>query len=216
MGTWLLLAVTNHITQNIASIPFLWMVPLTLYLATFIICFDHERWYHRGVWVAPALALLGACAYGLQTDDVTLNVKIAVPVYAGGLFAWCLFCHGELARLKPAPRRLTTYYLMIAAGGAVGGLIVGLVAPRVLNASYELGIRPDDDGDPRRVVLRRVFFLVPVTALARRGLRLLLAPADGQRARQRARARAQLLRYARTEGHRAGQHRAASASSSTA
>ena len=54
MGTWLLLAVTNHITQNIASIPFLWMLPLTLYLATFIICFDHARWYHRGFWVAGA------------------------------------------------------------------------------------------------------------------------------------------------------------------
>ena len=47
MGTWLLLAVTNHITQNIASIPFLWLLPLTLYLLSFIICFDHERWYHR-------------------------------------------------------------------------------------------------------------------------------------------------------------------------
>jgi SAM-dependent methyltransferase len=166
MGTWLLLAVTNHITQNLASIPFLWLLPLTLYLGTFIICFDHERWYRRGLFVAPALALLGVCAYGLQTDDVTLNVKIAVPLYASGLFFWCLFCHGELARLKPAPRDLTTYYLMIAIGGALGGLVVGLVAPRVLVSSYELGVGLTLTAVlATAVLLRGRFFLVPAAAL---------------------------------------------------
>ena len=165
MGTWLLLAVTNHITQNIASIPFLWMLPLTLYLATFIICFDHERWYHRGVWVAPALVLLAVAAYGLQTDNITLNVKIAVPLYAGGLFAWCLFCHGELARRKPASRDLTMYYLMIATGGALGGLGVGLAAPRLLASSYELGIGVTLTALLAAVALRRLFVLVPLAAL---------------------------------------------------
>ena len=157
--------VTNHITQNIASIPFLWMLPLTLYLATFIICFDHERWYHRGVWVAPALVMLAVAAYGLQTEDVTLNVKIAVPLYAGGLFAWCIFCHGELARRKPASRDLTTYYLMIAAGGALGGLAVGLVAPRILVSSYELGIGLTLTALLAVIALRRLFVLVPLAAL---------------------------------------------------
>ena len=66
--------------------PFLWLLPLTLYLLTFIICFDHERWYRRGLFVVPALALLVACAYGLQDMDVTLNLRIAIPLYAGGLF----------------------------------------------------------------------------------------------------------------------------------
>jgi hypothetical protein len=166
MGTWLLLAVTNHITQNIASVPFLWMVPLTLYLASFIISFDHERWYHRGVWIVPAFALLVAGAYGLQNDDVTLNVKIAVPLYAAGVFTWCLFCHGELARLKPAPRDLTTYYLMIAIGGALGGIIVGLAAPRLLSSSWELGIGLTLTALLAVVVLRHAFFLVPLAALA--------------------------------------------------
>lgn len=165
MGTWLLLGVTNHITQNIASIPFLWMLPLTLYLATFIICFDHERWYHRGVWVAPALATLAVAAYGLQSEDVTLNVKIAVPLYAGGLFAWCIFCHGELARRKPASRDLTTYYLMIAAGGALGGLAVGLVAPRILVSSYKLGIGLTLTALLAVIALGRLFVLVPLAAL---------------------------------------------------
>ncbi len=166
MGTWLLMAVTNHITQNIASVPFLWMLPLTLYLASFIICFDHERWYHRGVWVAPALALLVAAAYGLQTDDVTLNLRIAVPLYSGGLFAWCVFCHGELARRKPASRDLTTFYLMIAAGGALGGLFVALVAPRVFASSYELGIGLAVTALLAVVLLRRLFFFsVSIVAL---------------------------------------------------
>jgi SAM-dependent methyltransferase len=166
MGSWLLLAVTNHITQNLASIPFLWLLPLTLYLSTFIICFDHDRWYRRGIVVLPALALLVACAYGLQTDKVTLNVKIAVPLYSGGLFVFCLFCHGELARLKPAPKDLTDYYLMIAIGGAIGGLAVGLIAPRVLESSWELGIGLVLTGLVAAAALRRVFFLVPLTAVA--------------------------------------------------
>jgi SAM-dependent methyltransferase len=167
MGTWLLLAVTNHITQNIASVPFLWMLPLTLYLASFIICFDHERWYHRGIWVAPALGLLVWGAYGLQTDDVTLNVRMAVPLYAGGLFAWCVFCHGELARLKPAARDLTSYYLMIALGGALGGVFVGLVAPRVFASSYELGIGLVVTALLAVFLLRRLFFFsVSMAALA--------------------------------------------------
>lgn len=167
MGTWLLLAVTNHITQNIASIPFLWMVPLTLYLASFIIAFDHERWYQRLIWVIPAMTLLVCCAYGLTTDDVTLNVKVAVPLYSGGLFVWCLFCHGELAKLKPGPRDLTSYYLMIAAGGAIGGLLVGLVAPRVLPSYYELGIGLVVTSLLAAVVLRRQFYFAPsIAALA--------------------------------------------------
>jgi hypothetical protein len=165
MGTWLLLAVTNHITQNIASVPFLWMLPLTLYLASFIISFDHERWYHRGIWIVPVFALLVAASYGLQTDDVTLNVKIAVPLYAAGVFTWCLFCHGELARQKPAPRDLTTYYLMIAIGGAIGGIVVGLLAPRVLSAPYELGIGLTLTALLAVVVLRKSFVLVPLAAL---------------------------------------------------
>jgi hypothetical protein len=166
LATWLLLAVTNHITQNIASVPFLWMLPLTLYLASFIVTFDHERWYHRGIWVMPALGLLVAGAYGLQTDSVTLNARIAVPLYAGGLFVWCVFCHGELARRKPHARFLTTYYLVIAAGGALGGIFVGLVAPRVFASSYELGIGLVVMALLAAGLLRRFyFFAVSIVAL---------------------------------------------------
>ncbi|MBJ2157781.1 spermidine synthase [Variovorax sp. IB41] len=139
LGSWLLLAVTNHITQNVAAVPFLWVLPLTLYLLTFVLCFESDRWYRRGVFLPLAAAMLLLCAFGLQ-DAVGTNVKTALPIYAAGLFALCMFLHGEMARLRPGPRYLTRFYLMLSLGGALGGVAVGLVAPHVLPAYYELGI----------------------------------------------------------------------------
>jgi len=135
-GSCLLLAVTNHLTQNIASIPFLWVVPLSLYLVTFILCFDHPRWYRRGVFLVLAAALLPAMAWYSNS----LELWTAAPLYAAGLFVCCMFCHGELTLLKPGPRYLTTFYLMVSVGGALGALLVGIVAPNVLTGYYELGI----------------------------------------------------------------------------
>lgn len=140
MGSWLLLAITNHITQNVASIPFLWLLPLTLYLLTFVLCFESDRWYRRRVVLPLAATLMALCAYGLQDGSVGRNIWVAVPTYVAGLFVLCMFLHGELARLRPGPRHLTRFYLMVSLGGAVGGTLVGLVAPRVLPAYYELGI----------------------------------------------------------------------------
>ncbi|HEV7819732.1 MAG TPA: hypothetical protein VGO84_01035, partial [Burkholderiales bacterium] len=122
MGSWMLLAITNHITQNIASIPFLWLAPLTLYLLTFILCFESDGWYQRSLLLGPCAVLLGLCAWGLQTSDVTLDIKTAVPLYLAGLFLFCMFFHGELAKMRPAPRHLTRFYLMISLGGALGGM----------------------------------------------------------------------------------------------
>ncbi len=136
MASFLLLAVTNHICQNVASLPFLWILPLSLYLATFIFCFDHPRWYRRNVFLLLAAIVLPVMAW--YSDS--LNLKVVIPIYLAGLFICCMFCHGELTLLKPAPRYLTTYYLMISLGGALGGLLVGLVAPHVLIGYFELGI----------------------------------------------------------------------------
>jgi len=136
MGSCLLLAVTNHLTQNIASIPFLWVVPLSLYLFTFILCFDHPRWYHRGVFLTLAAVLLPAMAwYG-----DSLELWTAAPLYAAGLFVCCMFCHGELTLLRPGPRYLTRFYLMVSVGGAIGALLVGIAAPNLLSGYYEMGI----------------------------------------------------------------------------
>src|SRR5688572_9134042 len=136
MSSCLLLAVTNHLTQNVPSIPFLWIVPLSLYLISFIFCFDHPRWYVRPLFLALAGGLLPAMAwYG-----DSLNLWVAAPLYAAGLFVCCMVCHGELYRLRPGPRHLTTFYLMIAVGGALGALAIGIGAPTLLRGYYELAI----------------------------------------------------------------------------
>jgi SAM-dependent methyltransferase len=132
----LLLAVTNHLTQDVAAIPFLWVLPLALYLASFILCFEGRSWYRRAVFIPLAAAALGWISYALRADP-DVGLKVLIPIYAGGLFACCMTCHGELARLKPHPRHLTSFYLMCALGGAVGGVLVGLVAPYTLRGYFE-------------------------------------------------------------------------------
>ncbi len=116
MGSVMLLAITNHVTQNIASVPFMWVVPLSLYLITFILCFDHPRWYVRPLFLALLLVLLPTMAWKIPS----LNLQAAVALYFGGLFIACMFCHGEMARLKPDPKYLTRFYLMMSVGGALG------------------------------------------------------------------------------------------------
>jgi predicted membrane-bound spermidine synthase len=141
LGSVLLLAATSHITQNIASVPFLWVLPLTLYLLTFVLAFEGRGgrgWYERRWWLLPALLLVVAMSWGLSESRGVLDVGVAVPLYSIGLFFACMFCHGELAHAKPPPRYLTHFYLTLSAGGALGGLAVGLVAPRVFPGYFEL------------------------------------------------------------------------------
>jgi hypothetical protein len=134
----LLLAITNHLSQNVAAIPFLWVLPLSIYLLTFILCFD-GGWYWRNPYLQLLAVALGCMAYSIGAD-MTGNVQIyvLVPLFSAGLFICCMVCHGELTRMKPHPQYLTHFYLMISAGGALGGLLVGLVAPHLLKGFYEL------------------------------------------------------------------------------
>jgi len=132
LASVLLLATTNHVCQDVAVVPFMWVAPLSLYLITFIICFEHERWYVRGVWALLALGVVFIIAAEKKMPmDVTPNYLVEVAWCFGAMFLGCMVCHGELARLKPAPARLTEFYLMMSAGGALGGLLVSQVAPRV-------------------------------------------------------------------------------------
>jgi SAM-dependent methyltransferase len=165
MSSWLLLAVTNHITQNVAAIPFLWLLPLALYLVTFIIAFDHGRWYQRELFVLPMLGLLVACAMRLPDSDLDPDIRIAIPLYGAGLFMCALFCHGELARLKPPPRHLTRFYLMLSLGSAIGAIAVGVVAPRIFAGYWELGIGLTLTALLAVVTLRRAFVLLPLAAV---------------------------------------------------
>jgi len=136
MGSVMLLAVTNHITQNISSVPFLWVVPLALYLITFILTFDHPRWYVRPVFLALLGVLVPAMAYYVSS----LTLSVAAPVFLAGLFVACMFCHGELSRSRPEPQHLTRFYLMMSLGGALGAVLVAIVAPLVLSGYFELSI----------------------------------------------------------------------------
>lgn len=141
IATMLLLAVSSHITQNIASIPFLWVVPLSLYLLTFVVAFEGRRgrgWYLRNTMLLPALVMVGFMAWGLVADGGVLDIDTAIPLYLAGLFVVCLFCHGELAHAKPRARFLTRFYFMIALGGATGGLFVSMLAPRIFPGYWEL------------------------------------------------------------------------------
>ena len=117
----------------------LWILPLSIYLLTFILCFDSTRWYRRETFVAMLAAGLGVMGWTLADRDLTHHLRLQIGVFCAGLFLACMFCHGELARLKPAPRYLTRFYLMVSLGGAVGSALVGLVAPMVLPAYFELG-----------------------------------------------------------------------------
>ena len=139
-GSALLLAITNHITQNVAAVPFLWVVPLSLYLLSFILCFDARRWYRRGLFLRLLGVLLGGMAYSLLPSFNSLPVKVLIPLFCAGLFVCCMFCHGELARLKPDPAHLTRFYLLISAGGAIGAVFVALVAPGIYSGYYELHV----------------------------------------------------------------------------
>ena len=135
----MLLAVTNELCQEVAAVPFLWMLPLALYLLSFIICFDRPAWYHRRFFLAA-----GAAATVTVLITASLGIQLRIPVHAvsfgGFLFLFCMIAHGELYRLRPATSRLTLFYLMLALGGALGGIFVSLVAPMIFDNFWEFNI----------------------------------------------------------------------------
>jgi hypothetical protein len=135
----LLLATTNQLCLDLASVPFLWILPLTLYLLTFILCFDSDRWYSRKVFM-PAAAIALAGAYPLLGYGAVLPLGAQVAAYSAIFFLCAMMCHGELVHLKPDVRHLTAFYLAVAAGGALGGICVAIVAPIVFSNYYELHV----------------------------------------------------------------------------
>ena len=136
-GSALLLSVTNHLTQNIAAIPFLWVLPLSLYLLSFILCFDSDRWYRPGLFACLAAVSLPAMAYAISNSD-NIPARAAITFFGATMFVLLMVCHGELARRRPPPAHLTSFYLLVSAGGATGGLFIGLAAPYLFNALYDL------------------------------------------------------------------------------
>jgi hypothetical protein len=139
-GSMMLLAATDHLSQNVAPVPLLWVLPLALYLFSFALVFAKRQFYSRW-FIARLLAVaLGCAGYAIHDSSITHAIQISVPLFCGMLFVACLFCHGELVQRKPPVRYLTSFYLTIALGGALGAICVGLVAPHVLSGVYELPI----------------------------------------------------------------------------
>jgi hypothetical protein len=136
----LLLAITSHISQNVAAVPFIWIIPLSLYLLSFILCFDGRGWYHRSFFLRLLGLALASMAYALAPSFAGLPFKVQIVLFCCSLFACFMFCHGELVRLKPHPAYLTRFYLMVSLGGALGAVFVALLAPHIFSWYYELEI----------------------------------------------------------------------------
>ncbi|HKI54338.1 MAG TPA: fused MFS/spermidine synthase [Anaerolineales bacterium] len=132
----LLLAVTNQISQEVAVIPFLWVLPLAIYLLSFILAFSGGRGYNRKLY-AILFIITTALTLFVMLNATALHVYWQILAYCSLLFAACMLCHGELYRLRPEADHLTTFYLMVSIGGAMGGLFVSLVAPLIFNGYWE-------------------------------------------------------------------------------
>lgn len=159
LASVMFLAVTNEVCQNVATVPLLWIIPLSLYLISFIVAFDSPRWYSRTFFCVACLVLIVAMAtWGIWTEWLSdrlneilsygpgdprrfrlwVNWRLQCGVYFGAMFAVCLICHCEMAHLKPSPRYLTAYFMTMSIGGAIGGLLVNLLCPYVFTTFFEL------------------------------------------------------------------------------
>jgi len=132
----MLLAVTNQISQEVAVIPFLWVLPLAIYLLSFILTFSGERGYNRKFY-AILFIITTALTLFVMLNATALHVYWQILAYCSLLFAACMLCHGELYLLRPEADHLTTFYLMVSIGGAMGGLFVSLIAPLIFNGYWE-------------------------------------------------------------------------------
>jgi spermidine synthase len=137
IGSGLLLATTTTLTQDVAAVPLLWIVPLALYLVTFILAF--AGWYWRPIWSLVYLAMLAAVTYAFR-EDVSAPAALQGLALVGSCFAGAMVCHGELVRVRPPVARLTAFYLAIAVGGSLGGAFVAIGAPLLFTSTIELPI----------------------------------------------------------------------------
>jgi SAM-dependent methyltransferase len=137
----LLLAITEYMLRNIAPIPLLWIAPLALYLVSLILSFGWTRWYIRPVWYLLFVTSAYAMTSPISSAYLFGSYRSLLFLYSAGFFVCCCVCHAELVAIQPAPARLTQFYLMIAAGGAAGGLLIAAVAPSLLNTgAYDLPV----------------------------------------------------------------------------
>lgn len=173
-----LAAVTSHITANIAAIPLLWVLPLAIYLITFILAFDRPSFYRRAVVVRILVVMLASLGYALSKADSSLPITLTILFFLVECFIACLFCHAETYALRPQrASEATLFYLLIAAGGAMGTFLVGIAFPLLFSANYDLPIafvatalfaliKTWSDGWPQRLLWATATVLLFVLCLA--------------------------------------------------
>jgi SAM-dependent methyltransferase len=132
----LLLGVTNYISTDIAAAPFLWVIPLALYLLTFVLVFargapERHTWM---LWIQPfaIIPLMFIWSWGIGGTPTVLMV-----LHLAAFFSTAMVCHGELARRRPSPDGLTDFYLMLALGGVLGGIFNAVLAPHLFHSVVE-------------------------------------------------------------------------------
>ena len=140
-GSVLLLATTNLLCQDIAVSPFLWVLQLSVYLFSFIVCFENDRWYRREIF-HPLFAVTVGLVIVVSLPNAQYSFLTQLFAYSAVLFAGCMVCHGEAARTRPSSESLTAFYFCIAGGGALGGIVVSLIAPWIFPNywEYPLGV----------------------------------------------------------------------------
>ena len=146
----LFLATTGYLTQQVAVIPFLWVLPLAIYLLTFVLAFSYERWYNRQVFIFMLIPVILLYDWAMANGPL-LGVPWQVAIFSLVLFVSCMICHGELYRRRPHPERMPVFYLTVSAGGALGGLLVAFAAPLLFKGFWEL---------PLGMLLFSILFLV--------------------------------------------------------
>ncbi|MBB6145396.1 spermidine synthase/peptidoglycan/LPS O-acetylase OafA/YrhL [Silvibacterium bohemicum] len=136
-----LCAVTNHLSQNIAAIPLLWVLPLAVYLLTFIVAFEAPGLYRRWLVVRLLVVMLASLGYMLSKTDVSVPILLSIGFFLAELFFACLFCHAEAYRLRPSdPSEATLFYLLLAAGGAAGTIFIAIGCPLLFDANYDIAL----------------------------------------------------------------------------
>ncbi len=129
----LLLGVTLHVGTDIAAAPFLWVLPLFLYLLTFVLVFARRPLLPLRWMLHLQLVFVALVAFLYRTPDLYLLLVLHI----GAMFFTAMVCHGELARLRPAAKHLTEFYLWMSIGGLVGGFLTGIAAPLAFDDVYE-------------------------------------------------------------------------------
>jgi hypothetical protein len=138
-SSMLLCSITAYLSQNVAAVPLLWIVPLAAYLLSFIVTFAGPRWYLRSFALRSLAVAIATVGY-LLAKQIFVPLAISLPVFVGALFVWCYGCHGELYRLRPPANETTAFYLVIALGSALGAIFVGVAAPMLFSLNYDLAL----------------------------------------------------------------------------